>query len=250
MRRTIVLSILFLLCTVTLAQQKVILPAGTQETFVSHSGYDVSFNDDARIPNYVSYRLSPSDITTEGISRNDAEFLPDPDIPACPETQEYTRSHYPEGLRLDRGHMMPAADCKTSGTRMSESFYLSNVCPQDHTLNEEDWCNLEKQVRFWCKHYYKTDLWIVCGPILGKTETTTGINIPSQFWKVICRYDSRYGHWKAIGFIFNNDSSDQPYAQRAVSVDEIEALTGMDFFSEVEDNEEEFMEKNIGDWKM
>lgn len=248
MKKTILISILFLLCSATFAQQKVTLPAGTPETFVSHAGYDVSFNPEMRIPNYVAYRLSPSDITTEGVSRDGEGFTADPDIPGCPETVEYNRRNFPKDFASDRGHMMPAADCKTSETRMSESFYLSNVCPQDHTLNEKDWCDLEKQVRFWCKHYYKSDVWVVCGPVFGKDKSATGINIPSKFWKVVCRYDSRYSQWKAIGFIFENAPDSQPYAGQAVSVDEVEALTGMNFFSEVGNSENE-MEKNVGGWK-
>lgn len=249
MKRIIPLLFLLLLPAALQAQTSVILPEGTPETVVSHEAYTVSFNDQERIPNYVAYRLRPEDITTEGVSRQGEEFLPDPDIPECPDNSEYNRTNHPSGLLLDRGHMMPAADCKTSQTRMRESFYLSNICPQDHTLNEKDWCDLEKQIRFWCKHYYKTDLWVICGPVFGERHTRTGINIPEKFWKVICRYDERYGHWKAIGFIFGNTPDSQPYARQAVTVDEVENLTGFNFFTEVGDSEENYMEKSTGNWK-
>ena len=245
MKHTITTILLFLVCFTGLCQETVSLPAGTVSTVVHHKGYTVSFNDDARIPNYVCYTLRPEDITTEGVSRAGEEFLPDPDIPGCPESRDYSRTGY------DRGHMMPAADCKTDEVRMTESFYLSNVCPQDHTLNEKDWCDLEKQVRFWCKHYFKTDIRVVCGPLFGdkSPRTASGIVIPEGFFKVVCRKDSRSGKWQSVGFIFKNTSDSQPYHQMTVTVDEIETLTGMDFFTDIPDVEESQMEKEKGYWK-
>lgn len=245
MRKLTTIITLVLLCGTITAQNKVNVPAGIQQTVIHHEGYTVSFNEDARIPNYVSYILSPSDVTTEGVSRAGEEFLPDPQIPGCPETREYSRTGY------DRGHMMPAADCKTSEVRMRESFYLSNVCPQDHALNEGSWCDLEKQVRFWCKHYYKTDLYVVCGPLWDDKcgRTTSGIAIPCAFWKVLCRYDNRTRQWTAAAFLFPNDDSERPYVTRQVSVDVIEDLTGFDFFSEVEDRQEAAMERAVATWK-
>ena len=245
MRKLTFFILILSLCVSAGAQSTVSVPDHIVQTVVHHKGYTVSFNEDARIPNYVSYTLRPEDVTTEGVSRNGEEFLPDPDIEGCPESRDYSRTGY------DRGHMMPAADCKTDEVRMRESFYLSNVCPQNHSLNEGSWCDLEKQVRFWCKHYYKTELRIVCGPWWddGCRITDSGIAVPQAFWKVICRYDSRQGHWKAIAFLFPNNASEKPYATRQVSVDDIESLTGMDFFTDIPDKEENAMEKSVEAWK-
>lgn len=227
------------------AQGGFIIPEGVPSTIVHHKGYTVSFNEDLRIPNCVCYMLTPDDVTTEGVSRTD-EFLPDPEIASCPESREYSRSGY------DRGHMMPAADCKTSIERMRESFYLSNVCPQDHALNEGSWCDLEKQVRFWCKHWYKDTLWVACGPVVSKDcpRTASNIAVPSAFWKAVCRKDPRSGRWEAVGFIFPNNPTERPYKERRVSVDTIEALTGIDIFSDLDDYAEVMMEKDSSsNWK-
>lgn len=62
----------------------------------------------------------------------------------------------------DKGHMAPSADMKWSQTAMNESFYLTNICPQNHELNGRDWQTLEKYVRDWAVKYGK--VWIVCGP--------------------------------------------------------------------------------------
>lgn len=253
--RIFILFIAALLCAATYAQEPmldVVLPAGTSSTIVSHHGYTVSFNDDARIPNYVAYVLRPEDITTEGVSRNGEEFVADPDIPGCPETQEYNRSNFPKDFASDRGHMMPAADCKTSEVRMSESFYLSNVCPQDHDLNEGTWCDLEKQVRFWCKHWYKTDLVVICGPVFGadSRKSKTGIVIPDGFFKVICREDAKEG-WTAISFVFLNSPETESYKMFRTSVDEVERLTGFDFFKCLPADKEKVVEKDMDKvWKL
>lgn len=247
--------LLLALCFATVSAQDrmldVVLPPGTSSTIVQHEGYTVSFNDEARIPNYVIYHLFPSDVTTGGVSRDGEEFVADPDIPGCPESPEYNRSNFPKDFHSDRGHMMPAADCKTSATRMSESFYLSNVCPQDHDLNEGQWCELEKQVRFWCKHWYKQDLYVVCGPIFDgdSPKSKTGIVIPDAFFKIICRKDDN-GGWSAIGFKFQNSPQRVPYGTLAVSVDDIETETGMDFFPALPDNIEKSVEKDFSGWKI
>lgn len=252
--KKVISFLLLAFCFATVSAQDrmldVVLPAGTPSTIVQHEGYTVSFNDEARIPNYVIYHLFPSDITTEGVSRDGEMFVADPDIPGCPESTEYNRSNFPKGFHLDRGHMMPAADCKTSATRMTESFYLSNVCPQDHDLNEGQWCELEKQVRFWCKHWYKQDLYVVCGPIFDDScqKSETGIVIPKAFFKVICRRDDKKV-WSAIGFRFLNSPMLTSYETLAVSVDDIEKATGFDFFSTLPDSIERFVEKDCSGWK-
>lgn len=58
---------------------------------------------------------------------------------------DYRRSGF------DRGHMAPAADMRWSATAMSESFYLTNICPQTPSLNQGDWNRLEGKIRDWAR---------------------------------------------------------------------------------------------------
>ena len=62
-------------------------------------------------------------------------------------TGDYTKSGY------DRGHMAPAADMKWNKQAMEESFYMSNICPQNPNLNRGDWNDLEEKSRQMAKKY-------------------------------------------------------------------------------------------------
>ena len=65
----------------------------------------------------------------------------------------------------DRGHMVPAGDMKLDDQMMRESFYFSNICPQNRNLNGGDWKTLEELCRIYAQKYGK--IYIVCGPVIG-----------------------------------------------------------------------------------
>ena len=94
---------------------------------IRHTGYTVSYNAETKIPNWVAWTLTPERFE-EAVSRYD-KFLPDPEVANPVTTEDYRRSGY------DRGHLCPAADNKWDEQAMRESFYMTNVCPQDHNLN-------------------------------------------------------------------------------------------------------------------
>ena len=58
-----------------------------------------------------------------------------------------------KGSGFDRGHMVPAANCKKSVQRMRESFLLSNICPQEPSFNRFYWAMFERHVRDLAKQY-------------------------------------------------------------------------------------------------
>jgi len=129
---------------------------------------------------------------------------------------------------------------------------MTNICPQNGKLNGGDWNDLEVQCRTWAKRYDR--VYIVCGPIFrGDTHKTIGrqrnrrITVPEAFYKVVLRTGK---HPAAIGFIYENNGSNQPMGQAVRSVDEIEQLTGMDFFSALDDDIENRIEakSNLSDW--
>ena len=106
---------------------------------------------------------------------------------------------------MDRGHMCPAGDNRWHWKAMQESFYMTNICPQNHNLNRGDWKELEDACRLWTKKEGK--LYIVCGPVLYRQNHRTigrkhKVTVPEAFFKVIL--STRNGHPKAIGFIFKN----------------------------------------------
>ena len=140
--------------------------------------------------------------------------------------------------------MVPAADLHWSGRGQAECFYMTNICPQDHSLNARPWTTLEKACRR--RAQQEGRVYIVCGPLYdrGRKLPTIGrdhrVTVPTGFFK--CVLSLQQGREKAIGFIYSNRSHKQPMTQAATSVDEVERLTGMDFFVNVPDQLERRIE--------
>ncbi len=142
----------------------------------------------------------------------------------------------------DRGHMAPAADMKWSKQAMAESFYMSNICPQNPNLNRGDWNDLEEKSRQWAKKYGA--VYIACGPVYdhGKPKRigNNKVAVPDAFYKVILINDSKTP--QAIGFLFPNKAGHKPLKKYIVTVDSVEKRTGIDFFPALPDEVENRIE--------
>ena len=215
------------------------------EQILRRTGYTASYNSDRRVPNWVAWHLTPNRLTGD-VKRSGLAFQEDEEVPEPRAVHfDYVRSGY------DRGHMCPAGDNKWSAVAMDESFLLTNVCPQASSLNRGDWNEMEQACRKWAKQY--GDLYIVCGPIFYKGKTKTiGANkvaVPEAFFKVVL---CMKGEPKAIGFIYKNGDGNRPKGDYANSVDEVERITGIDFFPSLPDNIEKKVEAecNPDDWNI
>ena len=207
------------------------------ELILQRKSYTVSYNRDLKIPNWVAWELTPEKLI-ERESRTD-KFLPDPDLP---EAEAVTTDDY-KGSGMDRGHLCPAGDNRWHWKAMLESFYMTNICPQDHNLNRGDWKELEEKCRRWAQKEGK--IYIVCGPILYKQKHRTigrqhKVTVPEAFFKVVLCADSRPP--RAIGFIYKNTSGNRPLDSYVNSVDEVERITGIDFFPALPDKIERKVE--------
>ena len=132
---------------------------------------------------------------------------------------------------------------------MRETFLLTNMCPQDRGLNSGVWNRIETDCRKWAKKY--GDVYIVCGPVLlNREHETIGENevvVPEAFFKVILCLQ---GTPKAIGYIVRNNEGKKKRDQFINTIDEVERITGMDFFPALPDSIENKVEaySNIKDW--
>ncbi len=253
----IILSIIFAitLVVVCLFRERIVtlkplyelasLQSSESEKIINHTGYTVSYNKEWRIPNWVAYELTKDEV--DGSVTRENNFQDDPSIYGEPSSSEYTHSGY------DRGHMAPAGDMKWSETAMKESFYMTNICPQNHNLNGGDWKDLEEHVRFLAKKY--NSVYVCCGPIVQTKHATIGysfepIVVPNAFFKVLLR--QRDSTWTAIGFKMDNKAGHNSLATYAMSVDELEKLTEIDFFYNLPDSIEEFVEGSyvLSDWDL
>lgn len=221
-----------------LAQTK----SGITNKIIQYQSYSASYNKDWKIPNWVAYSLDANKLS--GKKQRHYNFKPEPLLlDDSVSTKDYLESGYV------RGHMAPAGDMKWSETAMENCFYLCNICPQTSVLNCGLWFELEMNVREWAK---KDTIFVCCGPIVSKHPEfiKNKIAIPDAFFKVICK--KRENDWVGLGFIFSNtnDNLSESIFDYAKSIDEIEHITGHDFFYNISIKEQNIMEStfHINDW--
>lgn len=200
---------------------------------IDYDAFRVNFNTEYHIPNWVSWELTSCE--TSGAEER-GNFQTDESVSGCATSKDYTRSGY------DRGHMAPAADMKWSSEAMDKCFYMTNICPQSHTLNSGSWKKLEEKCRLWAQA--DSSIFIVCGPILepkpdefiGKTK----VAVPKGYFKVICSPHANPP--RGIGFIMPNGKVPGGLQSAATTIDDVEAVTGHDFFHELPDSIENKIE--------
>jgi endonuclease G len=204
--------------------------------------YITSYDKTNKIPKWVAWHLTSDH--TSGDQRRLSNFIVDDEVPfPRAELVDYKGSGY------DRGHMCPAGDNKWGFEPMKESFYLTNICPQDNNLNCGDWNELEIACRDWANKY--GDIYIVAGPILYKGKHKTigpnKVTVPEAFFKVVLCMN---GTPKAIGFIYKNQPCNNPQSSYVNSIDQVERITGFDFFPNLPDEIEEIVESkaNLSEW--
>ncbi len=214
------------------------------EKILKRSNYTISYNRNWNQPNWVAWELNKNE--TKGRNNRNEEFTADPDLAEAYQVESYDYS----GSGYDRGHMCPAGDNHFDAKAMNESFYMSNICPQNHELNAGKWNDLEIACRKWANRYQQ--LFIVCGPIIDKRNGKRigkehEIIVPEKFFKVILITSTKPA--RAIGYIFENNGSDRPY--KVHSIDEVEKITGMDFFPNLPDKIEDLVESRYeaSDWR-
>lgn len=211
---------------------------------LKRAGYIAAYNPATKIPVWVAWNLTNANCDGP-YKREGQKFTADMDVPAPrAEHLDYVNSGY------DRGHMCPSADCRWSEEAQQQSFLLTNICPQLHNLNAGDWKELEERCRTWAEEY--GSIYIVSGPILlNKRHKTIGknkITVPEAFFKVVLRTGKKPA---AIGFIYRNEKANKKMSAYVNSVDEVERITGLDFFSSLPDNIENKVEAkaDLSDWK-
>lgn len=208
--------------------------AGVPSQVKDYEGFRVSFNRENLTPNWVSWELLGTE--TEGLQSRYNKFWQDSEIDGCPDTSDYTRSGY------DRGHLCPAADQKWSEQSMIDCFTMANMAPQSNALNTGAWKTLENKERQWAQR--DSAIVIVAGPIYEPTDKErigrAGVRVPSAFYKVmIAPYLDKP---RGIAFVYPNMSAPGNMENYVMTIDDVEKLTGFDFFYELPDEIENEIE--------
>ena len=207
------------------------------EIIIKKKANIVSYNPDTKVPNWVAWHLT-GEHTDGHIGRSNA-FYADDAVPSPRATIEDYR-----GSGWSRGHMCPAGDNKWDAVAMAESFSLINVCPQNASLNSGLWTSIEIDCRNWAKRFQ--DIYIVCGPVFYKQDhEVIGANevyVPEAFFKVVLCLN---GTPKGMGFVVKNTAGTKKRDLYYNSIDQVERITGMDFFPALPDDIEEEIESKL-----
>lgn len=220
--------------------EELALPAYSKtDVVVQHTGYTLCYSEEDEQPYWVAYVLTADEVFADNAQRAD-NFHEDPSIP----TGSATLADY-KGSGYDRGHMVPAADLKWSEQAMDDSFFMSNMSPQAGALNRGVWADLESVVRTFAAQ--NQAICVVTGPVLTdgpyKKIGDNEVSVPNYYFKAILDYTAP--EYKAIGFLLANEGSKEELESFAVTIDELEELTGLDFFPRLPDEEEKALESSF-----
>ncbi|GAA4446449.1 hypothetical protein GCM10023091_39540 [Ravibacter arvi] len=218
-------------------------PGKAKLELVRHQGFALGYNERYEQAAWVAYPLLREQVI--GQSARERFFNPDPKVSTGSALfSDYTRSGF------DRGHLAPAADFKHSLDQMRETFFMSNISPQNRDFNAGIWNDLEKLVRAWANRYEK--IFVVTGPVLRPGLSSIGkvnrVAVPEKFYKVILFAEPP--HVKGIAFLLDNQPASMPLSKAVVSIDSVETITGLDFFPMLPDDVSRRIESvsNPKDW--
>ncbi len=220
------------------------LPTSTTGSVIVHNHYALSYSEKHEQAEWVAYELKKEHLSSNEFKR--PYFEKDKKVRS---TSADWRNYKNSGS--DRGHLCPAGDRRFSYDAYEETFLTSNVTPQNHEFNSGIWNDLEQKVRYWAK--VNNGVYVVTGGVLSDNLNTIGyeaVSVPKYFYKIILKEQGEKS--KVIAFLFEHQDSDKPLKEFVVPVDQIEQLTGIDFFPKLDDKVEQKIERSAytKGWKL
>jgi endonuclease G len=210
------------------AGEAYIAPAGTSGQVIDHGGFLLSYDEEWEQAEWVAYVLERKNLQQEWTERP-RDFRSDPNVREGSATDNDYR-----GSGYDRGHLAPFADFAWNRELAEKTFFLSNISPQARQFNQGVWRELEELTRDWANRFKR--LYVVTGPVMteepkGTIGRSNRVAVPAAYFKVLLDLDDP--EQKGIGFVIPNQISFDPLYDYAMSIDEVEAITGLNFFSEL-----------------
>lgn len=222
--------------------------------------------DNAKVANrWTCYQLHEGN-TLSQTDRND-DFKADPDVAVSAMLEDYRNSGF------SRGHLCPSADRQCSEEQNKQTFFLTNMQPQWQKHNGGLWKNLEDLVRNYATDDGKTNahcdtLYIVKAATITDKVTINDTEedgiydqkcvggdghsheliVPKFFYMALLHYNKVTDNYHAIAFwTLHEDANDtnKNYGDYAISIDELEKRTGIDFFCNLPDEVEKQVEAEV-----
>ena len=216
------------------------LPSNTTGAVYRKRTYTLSYSEEHEQAEWIAYILKASDIKEVDFKRPYFE-IDNNILTGAAHWKNYKKSGY------NKGHLCPAGDRRSNFKDYEETFLTSNITPQKYDFNAGIWNRLEQKVRYWAKK--QDSIYVVTGGVLTDDLETIGfenVAVPKYFYKVLLSKD----HKKMIGFLLPHQDSKKPLYSFIKPVDEIEKMTGVDFFPSLEDDLESKLESdtNYDNW--
>lgn len=219
------------------------------EEIVEHLAMMLVYSEQHEQAKWVAHIIHPD--MRFGREGRTNDFRPDPliktgsavELDYFIKTQKSDGSYAYDGFGYDRGHLAPSADFRWSNRALSESYFYSNMSPQLGDFNRDSWAKLEDMLRGYIYRYPETQLYVVTGPVLRDDlpkipRAVNKVSIPTEYFKLAVDLTNK----RAIAFVMPNKKADNPHAYYAKSIDEVEQLTGIDFFAALPDEVENALE--------
>ncbi len=238
------------------------LHGGSNDTVLVHKlsdgtvNYIVEWDYGKKSQRWSAYILN-SDLLKQNTTRYTSDTDQYPDDPLIPTSMQWESDPYTgNGQSFQHGHICPSADRLTSYEANYQTFFMTNMQPQFSVFNGGLWATMEAKVRTIAK---TCDTLYVCkgGTIDSGTyggynrvwrTLDNGLLVPRYFFMALLRVNS--GKYSAIGLwtdqISNGSDDGTNLAQYAVTIDELEERTGIDFFCNLPDVTEISVESDYG----
>ncbi|WP_271767267.1 DNA/RNA non-specific endonuclease [Aquimarina algiphila] len=219
------------------------LPTSTTGAIITHDHYSLSYSEKHEQAEWVAYELKKEHLSDNNFKR--PYFKQDKKVrSSSADWRNYKKSGY------ERGHLCPAGDRRFTYEAFEETFFTSNVSPQNREFNSGIWNALEQKTRYWAQLY--DGVYVVTGGVLSDDLDDIGyeaVSVPRYFYKVILKENVKNS--KMIAFLMPHKKSNASLKQFVVPVDKIEKLTGIDFFPQLDDKIENQLEASSGTkgWK-
>jgi endonuclease G len=230
------LVLLFWLFPIVFAEPACEAPA---RRLLDHVFFRICYDSFLKSPLWTSYELRPEHLF-HSLNRP-SSFRPDPSLDSPSASNADFR-----GSTYSRGHLIPAADLAWSEAAFRATFYLTNVVAQKQSVNAGRWRQLENAVRRLAASADAVTIYTGALFALDSNEFVGQgrVAAPTHTYKVLLVVQAgRRTMFAAI--IPNAANPPQPLNYFAVTVDEVERRTGLDFFEFLDDAEENALESRL-----
>eukprot|EP00731_Ephydatia_muelleri_P031698 Em0023g205a len=207
----------------------------------AYSGHALAYDRSKKIPVWVAERITKENLHGKNADRENSKFRPDP---ALPVVFSATNADYWDS-GWSRGHMAPAGNYKHSQESMNDTFYLTNILPQDIDNNAGYWNRFENFCRDLALRYDEVS--IISGPAFPVQQSTDGkkfvhydvigennVAVPSHLYKLVLAESDTKPPIIGAFVVPNKPLRDEELSQFKVSLEQLEAMTGIIFHSKLD----------------